>query len=178
MSYIEFDKIDGLYSGDHRRVAEVISDLFPTVRLIKVDSLHPAYSPEMPFALIDEPHLLPPYVIRYMKESEVDQRLVAWLVENNMHDSNSKVNRLKILEMAEAAMKAKGWTVVTQDPAKLRLEASVESFWFGFKDDVVLVVTADGAGSAVDMRSVSRVGISDLGANAKRIEALLAALKR
>jgi hypothetical protein len=61
----------------------------------------------MPFALIDEPHMLPPYVIRYMKESEVDQRLVAWLVENNMHDSNSKVNRLKILEMAEAAMKAK-----------------------------------------------------------------------
>jgi fatty-acyl-CoA synthase len=78
---------------------------------------------------------------------------------------------------AEAAMKAKGWTVVTQDPAKLRLEASVESFWFGFKDDVVLVVTADGAGSLIDMRSVSRVGVSDLGANAKRIEALLTALK-
>ena len=78
---------------------------------------------------------------------------------------------------AEAAMKAKGWTVVTQDPAKLRLEASVESFWFGFKDDVILVVTSDGAGSAVDMRSVSRVGVSDLGANAKRIEALLTALK-
>ncbi|OYU77145.1 MAG: hypothetical protein CFE32_06975 [Alphaproteobacteria bacterium PA3] len=78
---------------------------------------------------------------------------------------------------AEAAMKAKGWTIVTQDPAMLRLEASVESFWFGFKDDVVLVVTAEGAGSAVDMRSVSRVGISDLGANAKRIEALLAAVK-
>jgi hypothetical protein len=107
MSYIEFDKIDGLYSGEHRRVAEVISDLFPTVRLIRVDSLHPAYNPEMPFALVDEPHLLPPYVIRYMRESEVDQRLVAWLVENNMHDKDSKVNRLRILEMAEAAMKAK-----------------------------------------------------------------------
>ena len=51
--------------------------------------------------------MLPPYVIRYMRESEVDQRLVAWLVENNMHDANSKVNRLQILEMAEAAMKAK-----------------------------------------------------------------------
>jgi hypothetical protein len=107
MSYIEFDKIDGLYSGDHRRVAEVIRDLFPTVRLIKVDSLHPAYDPERPFALVDEPHMLPPYVIRYMRESEVDQRLVAWLVENNMHDPNSKANRLQILEMAEAAMKAK-----------------------------------------------------------------------
>jgi hypothetical protein len=107
MSYIEFDKIDGLYSGDHRRVAEVISDLFPTVRLIRVDALHPAYDPQRPFALVDEPHMLPPYVIRYLRESEVDQRLVAWLVENNMHDANSKVNRLKILEMAEAAMKAK-----------------------------------------------------------------------
>lgn len=107
MSYIEFDKIDGLYSGDHRRVAEVIQDLFPTVRLIRVDSLHPAFDPERPFALVDEPHMLPPYVIRYMRESEVDARLVAWLVDNNMHDANSKVNKLKVLEMAEAAMKAK-----------------------------------------------------------------------
>jgi hypothetical protein len=107
MSYIEFDKIDGLYSGDHRRVAEVIQDIFPTVRLIRVDSLHPAYDPERPFALVDEPHMLPPYVIRYMRESEVDARLVAWLVDNNMHDKDSKVNKLRILEMAEAAMKAK-----------------------------------------------------------------------
>ena len=107
MSYVEFDKIDGLYSTDHRRVAEVIRDLFPTVRLIKVDSLHPGYNPEMPFALVDEPHLLPPYIIRYMRESEVDQRLIAWLVENNMQNADSKVNRLRILEMAEAAMKAK-----------------------------------------------------------------------
>jgi hypothetical protein len=107
MSYIEFDKIDGLYSGEHRRVAEVISDIFPTVRLIRVDSLHPAYNPEQPFALVDEPHMLPPYVIRYMRESEVDHRLVAWLVDNNMHDADSKVNKLRVLEMAEAAMKAK-----------------------------------------------------------------------
>lgn len=107
MSYIEFDKIDGLYSTDHRRVSEIISDLFPTVRLIRVDSLHPAFNPEQPFALIDEPHMLPPYVIRYLKESEVDQRLIAWLVENNMQNKDSKVNKLRILEMAEAAMKAK-----------------------------------------------------------------------
>jgi hypothetical protein len=107
MSYVEFDRIDGLYSLEHRRVAEVISDLFPTVRLIRVDSLHPAYNPEMPFALVDEPHMLPPYVIRYIRESEVDARLVAWLVDNNMHDADSKVNKLRVLEMAEAAMKAK-----------------------------------------------------------------------
>jgi hypothetical protein len=107
MSYVEFDKIDGLYSGTHRRVAEVIADLFPTVRLIRIDSLHPAYNPEQPFALVDEPHMLPPYVIRYVPESEIDHRLVAWLIDNNIHDKDSKVNKLKILEMAEAAMKAK-----------------------------------------------------------------------
>ena len=107
MSYVEFDKIDGLYSGTHRRVAEVIQDLFPTVRLIRIDSLHPAYNPEQPFALVDEPHMLPPYVIRYVPESEIDHRLVAWLIDNNIHDKDSKVNKLKILEMAEAAMKAK-----------------------------------------------------------------------
>ncbi|GBF58876.1 hypothetical protein PbB2_02565 [Candidatus Phycosocius bacilliformis] len=79
---------------------------------------------------------------------------------------------------AEKAMTEKGWTIVTSDPASGRLEAEVESLWFGFKDDVVLMVAADGQGSAIDMRSVSRVGISDLGANAARIEDLLSALKK
>jgi hypothetical protein len=136
MSYIEFDKIDGLYSTDHRRVAEVISDLFPTVRLIRVDSLHPAYDPQRPFALVDEPHMLPPYVIRYMRESEVDQRLVAWLVENNMHDPNSKVNRLKILEMAEAAMKAKReleWMGEKKDMMKSVMKSKKHEYRHGGK---------------------------------------------
>jgi hypothetical protein len=50
--------------------------------------------------------------------------------------------------------------------------------WVRFKDDVVLriVPTQDGAGSRVDMRSTSRIGVSDLGVNAKRIRAFLQAL--
>ena len=59
MPYIEFDKIDGLYTEKQRRVAAVVKDLFPTVRLTKLDSLHPAYDPNNPFAVIDEPHMLP-----------------------------------------------------------------------------------------------------------------------
>ena len=44
---------------------------------------------------------------------------------------------------------------------------------FGFKDDVVIRITPAGSGSRVDVRSVSRVGRSDLGANARRIREFL-----
>jgi hypothetical protein len=107
MAYIEFNKIDGLYTDYQRRVAAVIKDIFPTVRLIKLDSLHPSFNPEQPFALVDEPHMLPSYVIRTLPESEIDHRLVAWLVDNNTADPNSKVNRLHILEMAHRVVEAK-----------------------------------------------------------------------
>ncbi len=57
---------------------------------------------------------------------------------------------------------------VTADAGTGRIEGVAETFWFGFKDDMVVRI-ADGA---IDFRSVSRVGVSDLGANAARIAAL------
>src|SRR5207247_5145519 len=60
-----------------------------------------------------------------------------------------------------------------------RIEATATTAWFGFKDDVVIRVTPRGADSAVvDMRSKSRVGKSDVGANAARIGDYFAALKQ
>ena len=81
------------------------------------------------------------------------------------------------VEQAAAALSAMGLEVVNKDPAAGRVEAVATSFWFGFKDDLVVRVRpgSDG-GSEVDVRSVSRVGESDLGANAKRISALLGRL--
>jgi uncharacterized protein (DUF1499 family) len=79
-------------------------------------------------------------------------------------------------ERALAAARRLGWTVVAQDPAAGRIEAFDRTFWFGFFDDVVVRVAPDGAGSRVDVRSVSRVGRSDVGANARRIRAYLRAL--
>jgi hypothetical protein len=104
---IQFDKIDGLYTDFQRRIAAVIKDIFPTVRLLRLDSLHPSFTPERPYALVDEPHLLPAYVIKTLRESEIDERLIAFLVENNMADPNSKVNRLDILAQAQKAVQAK-----------------------------------------------------------------------
>ena len=68
-----------------------------------------------------------------------------------------------------------GWEVVNEDAELGLVEATETTFWFGFKDDVVIRVRAEGTGSLVDLRSVSRVGQSDLGANAARIEAFIEA---
>ncbi|MGH8720432.1 MAG: DUF1499 domain-containing protein, partial [Burkholderiales bacterium] len=69
-----------------------------------------------------------------------------------------------------------GWEIVAAEGVAGRIEATDSTFWFGFKDDVVIRVEADGAGSRIDVRSVSRVGVGDVGANAKRIRAYLRAL--
>ncbi|HEV2866129.1 MAG TPA: DUF1499 domain-containing protein, partial [Allosphingosinicella sp.] len=53
-------------------------------------------------------------------------------------------------------------------------------FFFRFRDNVVVRVRpdSDGSGSVVDMRSISRVGVSDVGVNARRVRAFLADLQR
>ncbi|MBB5721545.1 uncharacterized protein (DUF1499 family) [Loktanella ponticola] len=62
-----------------------------------------------------------------------------------------------------------GWNVVSSTPDALRFEATARTKIFHFADDVVVVVTPLSDGSRIDMRSVSRVGRSDQGVNAKRI---------
>lgn len=75
---------------------------------------------------------------------------------------------------ALAVVRARGWEVVAADEAGRRIEATDTTRWFGFKDDIAIRVTAmpDG-GSRVDVRSVSRVGRSDIGTNARRIREFL-----
>ncbi len=72
-------------------------------------------------------------------------------------------------EMALAAARRLGWSIIDADRADGRIEAVDTTFWFGFKDDIVIRVKKEGQGSRVDIRSVSRVGISDVGTNAARI---------
>jgi uncharacterized protein (DUF1499 family) len=62
-----------------------------------------------------------------------------------------------------------GWDVYAEAAGEGRIEAVDTTFWFGFKDDIVIRINSQGEGSRIDLRSVSRVGQSDLGANAKRI---------
>jgi hypothetical protein len=74
---------------------------------------------------------------------------------------------------ALAAARGSGWDLVAADSAAGRIEATATTGWFGFKDDVVIRIEPAGGGSKVDVRSVSRVGQSDVGTNARRIRAYL-----
>ena len=76
---------------------------------------------------------------------------------------------------AEAARR-QGWEITGLDEGAGTIEAVATTRWFGFKDDVAIRIRPAGAGSRVDMRSRSRVGRSDLGANARRIREFLAGL--
>jgi uncharacterized protein (DUF1499 family) len=76
----------------------------------------------------------------------------------------------------EAAARAMGWQIAAAVPAEGRLEATDTTRWLRFKDDIVVRVAPAPNGSRVDVRSVSRIGRSDLGVNAQRIRAFLARL--
>ena len=80
-------------------------------------------------------------------------------------------------DRAVAAVERLGWEILATDAAAGRIEATDRTFWFGFSDDVVVRITDAGdGGSRVDARSLSRVGVGDLGANANRVREFLAAL--
>src|SRR5437588_404451 len=71
------------------------------------------------------------------------------------------------------AARAMGWEIVDAQPKEGRIEATATTFWFGFKDDVVVRITPLSAGSRIDVRSKSRVGRGDTGTNAQRVRAYL-----
>lgn len=78
---------------------------------------------------------------------------------------------------ARAAARESGWEIVAADERAGRIEAIATTRWFGFQDDIAVRISASGAGSRVDVRSRSRVGRSDLGANARRIQDFLIAVR-
>jgi uncharacterized protein (DUF1499 family) len=63
------------------------------------------------------------------------------------------------------------WEITSQDPQTRTIEGVATSSLFHFHDDFVIEVRpADGGGSLVEMRSKSRDGKGDLGANYNRIK--------
>ena len=78
---------------------------------------------------------------------------------------------------AGEVMREMGWAVVAEDATTGRLEATDTTDWFRFKDDVVVRIEAADGGTRVDVRSKSRVGQGDMGANAARIREFLARLQ-
>ena len=81
-------------------------------------------------------------------------------------------------EALDVAKSMPSWTIVSSDIDAGRIEASQQSRWFRFTDDIVIRVAGDEDGSRIDMRSTSRQGRSDYGVNAARIRTYMSALRK
>lgn len=78
----------------------------------------------------------------------------------------------QVFTAVEASVSDLGWELVATERQgdNARVEATDTTLWFGFKDDVVIRLKPEGEAVRVDVRSKSRVGKSDVGANAARIK--------
>ena len=134
MEIIDFSRIDGLHHEYQRRVAKVIKDMYPTVRLLKLEPGHPAFNPEKPYALVDEPELLPPYVIRTLHESQIDARLIAELAMGDNQNPDAIANKWEVLAEAEKALQMKAELEYYEERKDL-LKSMVKSKKHEYKHD-------------------------------------------
>jgi uncharacterized protein (DUF1499 family) len=87
----------------------------------------------------------------------------------------------QVFAASMAVLQDKGMEIAASNPPSPSqaglIEATATSFWFGFKDDVAIRIRqAPDGGTRLDIRSASRVGLSDIGANARRIRVFLRSL--
>lgn len=80
--------------------------------------------------------------------------------------------------MAEALAREQHWRINVADANAGVIEASAETLWFGFTDDIAVRVRPDGLGARIDMRASRRVGENDGGANARRVRAFMGELRK
>lgn len=76
----------------------------------------------------------------------------------------------EVFDRAVAALESMGLEITAAVPEEGRIEAVASTFWFRFKDDVVIRIQAEGGQTRIDARSLSRVGRGDLGANGLRLQ--------
>ena len=137
--------------------------------------LHPPVN-DVTTNLLDPPRF---EVARFPESFEDASTLNAGLGELS-YNGSSKVqtfrSRLSPPDAFDAALEIvndRDWRIHLSSRDKGSIEFTDTTFWFGFKDDGVIRIRQDRMGSLVDMRSVSRVGKSDLGTNARRIQHFL-----
>jgi uncharacterized protein (DUF1499 family) len=75
-------------------------------------------------------------------------------------------------------VKESGWQLVFEDKSSGKIEAVASTFFFDFKDDVVIRVKGQGDASVIDIRSHSRVGRGDKGKNAERVRTFIEDFKQ
>lgn len=137
----------------------------PAIHDISTDLVHPPQ-----FVAILPLRKDAPNPVDYGGSEVADQQRAAYPALRTM---NLSAPPAETFDRALAAARVLGWQVVAAVPGEGRIEAIDTTFWFGFTDDIVIRITPAGDRSLVDIRSVSRVGKSDVGTNARRIRAFM-----
>lgn len=104
------------------------------------------------------------YLTRHVVQTEADSAYPERRLQVYPHPAQA------VLEAAVAAARANGWEIRRIDPGNHYLHAVAMTPLWRFKDDVeVWVKTTENADSALRLRSASRIGAADFGANTARI---------
>lgn len=156
----------------------VIVSLFPVSALVSGGGAPPIHDvttdTESPPAFVAAVALNAPGRTEYEGETVAEQQRAAY---PDIEPVTLPVAPDAAFDRALATVERMGWEILETAAADGRIEATDRTFWFGFADDVVIRITdADDGASRVDVRSLSRVGVGDLGANAQRVREYLAAL--
>jgi uncharacterized protein (DUF1499 family) len=128
----------------------------------------------------------PPEYLATARQREPDDNSLVWSeavaktqreAYDDLHSIESSLTAEQAFERARQVAQELGWEIIDSESRPGYLEAVDTSFWFGFKDDIVIRVEPGTSGSVIDLRSSSRVGRGDLGANAKRIKRFIETFK-
>ena len=114
--------------------------------------------------------------LKYGGEDVARQQVEAY---PEIRSTTSERSYERVFETVRQVARDKEWTIYYASKKEGRVEATDTTFWFGFKDDIVvrLPKTKDGV-TVIDVRSQSRVGKSDVGTNARRIRHFLRVLEQ
>ncbi|UWZ99647.1 DUF1499 domain-containing protein [Vibrio splendidus] len=133
----------------------------PAIHDITTDTINP---PE--FFVLDDTRAGAKNSLIYAGEevAAIQKKLYPYIkpIQSNLSSADAYTKALNIA-------KNNGWEVVAGNPETLHFEATAQTTFFGFMDDVVVKVTPINNKSRIDIRSVSRIGRSDKGVNAARI---------
>jgi hypothetical protein len=95
---------DSWVNENFQRVAEIINDLDPTLRLLWIPPAQRLATDIEPYAVAQMRWGFEPYIIFYVKEEELDARVIAKLFDSRSDDLNAKIDHM---EAARKLMEAK-----------------------------------------------------------------------
>ena len=160
--------IGGIFAGYVLLQLKTVKSL-PMIHDITTDTANPPV-----FIALADARKASPNGLEYKGAEIAEQQKKAY---TDIQTMTSALPPAQLFVKAEGVAREMGWEIAAADAKEGRIEATQTTLLYGFKDDVVIRIAADQVGSKIDMRSMSRVGLSDVGINAARIRKFSSALR-